>query len=81
MNTYVLNSVAQDRWWSLLQRAWTLRVAATPSAVGENPDGRARLEAAAQLRERIRHYERTQPSYAADLTAALAQLERASNAP
>jgi len=67
-------------WWSLLQRAWAIRLAdveqARPAVSAAEPDEVTRLEAGERLRERIRAYEGTQPSYAADLQAALAQLER-----
>lgn len=76
MNAYVLDSVAQDRWSALLQRAWMARLMAARTENPDDAEQRQRIDAAARLRERIREYERTQPSYAADLAAALAQLER-----
>ena len=75
MNAYVLDSVAQDRWVALLQRAWTARLTATRTENPDAADQRQRSDAAARLREHIRAYEGTQPSYAADLAAALTQLE------
>ncbi|HET9822071.1 MAG TPA: hypothetical protein VFQ16_09635 [Burkholderiaceae bacterium] len=77
MNAYVLDSVAQDRWSALLQRAWMARFAAARSDAGGHAEQRRRRDAAARLRERIRAYESAQPSYAADLAAALAQLDGA----
>lgn len=80
MNAYVLDSVAQDRWSALLQRAWMARFTATRAEGRDDAELHQRIEAAARLRERIHAYERSQPSYAADLAAALAQLERPSTA-
>ena len=80
MNAYVLDSVAQDRWAALLQRAWMARFTATRTDRPDDAEQRQRVEAAARLRERIRAYEHSQPSYAADLAAALAQLERQTTA-
>ncbi len=80
MNAYVLDSVAHDRWWAVLQRAWMLRFAAPQPSTADDRADRERIEVAARLRERIRAYEHSQPSFAADLAAALAQLERESTA-
>ena len=80
MNAYVLDSVAQDRWSTLLQRAWAARLTASRADGSDDTEQRRHIEIVARLRERIRAYERAQPSYAADLAAALAQLERQSTA-
>lgn len=64
--------------WAGLLRHWagSRPVAAAP----DRDPAVTRSEAVTHLRERIRQYERSQPSYADDLRAALAQLERTDRA-
>lgn len=60
--------------WTNVLRQW----AGSKSPIRIDPDlAENRSEAVAHLKFRIRQYERMQPSYAADLRTALAQLERA----
>lgn len=60
--------------WAGLLRHWA--EARPIAATSDRDPALSRSEAVAHLRERIREYERSQPSYADDLRAALAQLER-----
>ena len=59
--------------WAGLLRHWA---GSRPAVAAADRDpALTRSEAVTHLRERIREYERSQPSYADDLRAALAQLQ------
>lgn len=79
-NTFAMSGNVIDSWWGVLQQAWSNRFAerGALAATADAAEDKQRIEAAAYLRERICAYESSQPSYAADLRAALAQLERTS---
>ncbi len=76
MNAFVFAAPTADALILQARRVWHA-VAERASAAAPAPATSAvREQAMAELRERIPRYEAQQPSYAADLQAALTQMER-----